>query len=139
MMPSRENLFSFAAVRFVLWANALALFGIGTAALVSPIAFGAHVGGIAFTTPAALTDFRAVYGGLHYAIALTLWSSSRSKNLVRRGLLLALLAMGGLVFGRMVGVVANGGIDRLTFLLLLPELFGVALNGAVLWWSAEPQ
>jgi hypothetical protein len=52
-------------------------------------------------TPAAVSDFRAVYGGLHYAIALTLWASSRATRLFRHGLFLALLTVGGLAFGRM--------------------------------------
>jgi len=42
----------------------------------------------------------------------------------------------GLAFGRMVGMVANGGGDRLSLLVLMPELLGALLNGAALFWSA---
>jgi hypothetical protein len=36
----------------------------------------------------------------------------------------------------MVGMVANGGGDRLSLLVLMPELLGALLNGAALFWSA---
>jgi len=36
----------------------------------------------------------------------------------------------------MVGMVANGGGDRLSLLVLMPVLLGALLNGAALLWSA---
>jgi len=48
----------------------------------------------------------------------------------------SLYSYSGLAFGRMVGMVANGGGDRLSLLVLMPVLLGALLNGAALLWSA---
>lgn len=120
--------------------NGLAFLGIGGSALLWPHAFGSFAGGIKLTTPAAVTDFRAVYGGLQLALATALLVCTVLKSLVRPGLFLSLLAVSGLAFGRVYGMAANGSVDHRSSLLLVPEVLGAAMNGCVcLWLARSPQ
>src|SRR5260221_10990181 len=56
-------------VRVIVCANAVGFLAIGALALLWPHPFGSFTGGIVLTTVPAVTDFRAVYGELHLAIA----------------------------------------------------------------------
>src|SRR5262249_38512993 len=123
--------------RVIVGANAMGFLAIGAVALLWPHTFGSFTGGIVLTTAPAVTDFRAVYGGLHLAIAVALFAWVASRPLTRPCLFLALLAVSGLAFGRVWGMVANGRADQLSLGLLAPEVLGVALNGALWWWSGR--
>lgn len=94
--------------------------------------------GIESLPPEALTDIRAVYGGIELGIAAYLFSRlARMKNL-HEPLLLATLIFGAMVVTRIYGIAADGSAVTITIVLLTIELLGAIISGAA-WWQAVKQ
>ncbi len=80
------------------------------------------------TTPSALTEIRAFYGGLQFGIGLFLVWCLRTPSRTSQGLLLIGLAVGGAGLARMFGILydhaptshhlANLGIEVVTVVLV---------------------
>ncbi len=109
----------------VLRASALAFGAIGAAWLFAPARLAPLVG-IELTSPTALTDARAVFGGLECGIAALLWWCARDAARVDFGLWLALAGFGGLAAGRVVGFALDGPGDAFGNALFAAELVGFA-------------
>lgn len=98
--------------------------------LVAPASFAQQAG--YSTTPSALTEIRAFYGGLQLGIGLFLAWCLRVPDRVLHGLLLGALAVGGAGLARTFGVVmdqaptshhlANLAIEAVTVLLVVVAL-----------------
>ncbi|MEX2208824.1 MAG: DUF4345 family protein [Myxococcota bacterium] len=102
-----------------------AVFGaVGLAWLLAPAQLGPLVG-IELESPTSLADARAVFGGLECGIAGLLWLCARDAARVELGLLAALLAFGGLAFGRLLGFALDGPSDAIGTALLGAELVGL--------------
>lgn len=92
--------------------------------------------GVESITPEALTDIRAVYGGIEIGIAAYLFSRLARMKDLHEPLLLATLILTGMVITRCYGMIADGSAVRITIILLTAEALGAVLSGAA-WWQAR--
>ena len=94
--------------RVLLWGVGLMLVAFGLAYLVSPVSMLELTGGTA-STPAAITDVRATYGGFQLGLgAFLCWSALASERVPSA--LLALSLVAGAIGGcRLLGVAVDGG------------------------------
>ena len=102
----------------------------GIGCLVAPASLAQQAG--YSTTPGALTEIRAFYGGLQLGIGLFLAWCLRVPDRVSHGLLLGALAVGGAGLARGLGVfidqaptshhLVNLGIEAVTVLLVVLAL-----------------
>ena len=115
---------SFERVLLAVLAAFVLLAGVGC--LVAPSLFAQQA---QFqTTPSALTEIRAFYGGLQFGIGLFLVWCLRTPSRTSQGLLLIGLAVGGAGLARMFGILfdhtstshhlANLGVEVVTVVLV---------------------
>jgi hypothetical protein len=121
--------------RAVLLVTALAFAGPGLGFLVAPDRLAGWLD-LAPGSVTARSDLRAVMGGLELALAACLALCALRAARLRDGLALQMLAIGGLVAGRLVSLGADGTPGALAWLLLALEIvllaFGV-LAAMNLW------
>jgi hypothetical protein len=117
--------------RLVLVLNSLGFAAFGLAFLIWPAALAGKIG-LAATTPAALIDIRATYGGFELGIAALLAFCAVSIGGTAFGLLAAACAFGGFAGGRLIGILASGGADRATWAFLALEIGSLLINLAAL-------
>lgn len=105
--------------------NALAWLPYGLFCMVAPT-YLQEIAGLAATTPTALTEVRAMYGGLQAAIgALALYGVLRPAQ--RPAALLALAFLfAGLASVRVAGALIDGGVGGYTWMALGFETFSLA-------------
>ncbi len=111
--------------RSVLAVSALVFLGIGLVFLAAPDSLLPRVN---ITAPpgTALTDIRAVYGGLDLGIGLFLifcWT----KRQYALGLTACAFTLSGLACGRIIGIAIDSNQDNITFILLAAEVIGAVL------------
>lgn len=109
----------------VLAISALVFIGIGLAFLTVPESMLPRVN---ITVPAgtALTDIRAVYGGLDLGVGLFLGFCFVRRQM-KLGLYACAFTLGGLAAGRIIGILLQREQDAITFFLLASEVLGAAL------------
>lgn len=115
----------------VLWGCALVFFIIAVLFTVKPGAMFADVG-LVVAGGSSMTELRAVYGGIHLAIAVFLAVCARRGSPARElGLLLSFLAFSALAGYRAIGMAVDGQQMTLMSVLLVMETAGVvfALSG----------
>lgn len=105
----------------------------GGAYLFNPALFAMN--GQALTTPAALTDVRAVYGALGIGLALFIAPGVFRASGHGHELRLAALTFGALTLGRLVGIVADGGDQSFNYGATAAE--GLLAIAALLLWLRE--
>jgi len=111
--------------RIILGISAMVFIGIGVAFLVTPQSLLPRVN-INATPGTALTDVRAVYGGLDLGIGLFL-AFCFVRGQLRTGLVACVFTLGGLSCGRILGIGLNREQDMITYYLLAAEVLGVAM------------
>ena len=104
--PSRPRQV-FLAVQALVWLP------YGIFCLASPGALG-QITGFALTTATAQTEVRAMYGGLQMALGLLALLALRRESLARSLVLVLGVATAALAFGRLTGVVLDGGLSGYT-------------------------
>lgn len=87
--------------------------------------------GIALTTPEAVIDIRATYGGLELGLAAFLLVAQARPAWHRAALLLSALCIGGFGSGRLAGILLAGEGTTLMWFFLAIE----AVWAAVLVWA----
>jgi hypothetical protein len=122
---------SFDRILLAVLASFVFLAGVGS--LLAPAVFAERAD--YSTTPSALTEVRAFYGGLQIGIGLFLAWCVRAADRTSQGLLLSGLAVGGAGLGRMFGLLvdqtptshhlANLGIEAVTLVLVVIALSSV--------------
>jgi Domain of unknown function (DUF4345) len=117
--------------RAALWGNTLVFAGLGLAFTFFSQQLGALVD-LTLSTPRALTDFRAVYGGLELGIALFLGFCALRPHRVQRGLGAAAATLGAMGVVRAGAILSTGAWDGTTLCLLGLELGGASLNALLL-------
>jgi hypothetical protein len=91
---------------------------------------------IQITTVSALNEVRANYGGMHFALGLLFFSGAFVGALKVSTLLVVALFTGGLVFGRLLGIVLDGIPNPFVLGLLVLEAIGCAV-ATMLYMSAK--
>ncbi len=88
--------------------------------------------GIHVDSSSGLGDIRATYGGLQIGLGLYLLFCSLFPPARLAGFLAATLAFGGLMIGRLAGILFDGMPDKISFGLLAVEATGLLMNFAFL-------
>lgn len=104
---------------------------IGVWCLVAPIQTSSGVE-ISLPTTTAIIDFRATYGGLLLGIGI-FFIICLKETYIRMGLILQALSLGGLAFGRVVGLILDGLPKPLLIYFLIAEIAGVVLAVFAFW------
>jgi hypothetical protein len=117
--------------RLFLAANALLWLPYGLYCLARP-GFLAEAAGVAATTATGTTELRAMYGGLQAAIGLLALLAALRRDLQGTALIAIAFLAGGLLAGRLWGVVADGGLSGYTFGALVLEGSLTALSTGLL-------
>jgi hypothetical protein len=110
----------------ILALASLSFIGFGVAFVMSPAEM-AGVVGLAAETPSALTEVRAMYGGLEIALGVVLLTMLRGATAQIVGLRVAAFAFGGLALGRLTGLVVDGFWQPFTWLLMAVEILSAGL------------
>lgn len=118
--------------RALVIVNGVLFAGFGLGFMAAPSFFsGLFTGGV-FSTPSAIIDVRATYGGL--GLGLGLWLLLCSKEHVRLGLVGSLIVLTSIMLGRVAGLIVDGNPNSFMLVFLGAEVAFVlatlyALNG----------
>jgi hypothetical protein len=109
----------------------VAAFGLfGLAYMFWPDPFARLLTGSAPASPNALTDVRAIYGGLALGLTTFFWLAYRGDtSLQRLGLTVSAFAFGFCALGRTLGIALDGSATAVTYASLAAEALVAA-------WSA---
>ena len=124
--------------RVVVILTGLITLGFGAAFLLVPAAMMEFVE-LDLTTPSALTEIRAIYGGFQIGLGTFLLICASNPTLFAPACLTGCLVLGGAALGRMVGMVVDGDPLQSIVLLFTLELSGAVLNGYALWTLRKSQ
>jgi len=113
--------------RFSIILSAIVFSGFGVAFLLFPL-FMASVVGIELSTPSAVIDFRATYGGLEIGLAVFFAICAFKESWIRHGLVAQAASLGGFAFGRIVGLILDGTPQPIIYYLLFAECAGCVLG-----------
>lgn len=115
--------------------NALVWIVFGLSFYAAPEAIAGELD-IELTSPTALADFRAIYGGAPLGIgiimALGLWRSTWMKP----ALMTIVLCTAGLLLGRLITMASPGGVGTIIYLFAAIE--AVVVAGSVWLYRAQP-
>ena len=118
-------------VRLYLALSGLFLAGYGIYCLIDPGLLG-RLTGLVIATPAAMTEIRAMYGGLELGLGLFFLISAVLPQTTRQGLFCMLLCLGGLGLSRGAGLLFDGAGDGYNIGALIYELGSAVLALAAL-------
>ena len=123
----------------LLWVLAVVFVFVGVAFIVAPGTFTEMAAGVAPSRPSALTDIRAVSGGVALALGVFFALSVGRSDWVAPGLVLGALVGGWLAASRLIGFVVDGGVTATQVSFTVIEVIVVALSLLALrgWKSVE--
>lgn len=122
------------AIRAFLVVSVLVWLPYGLYCLLQP-GFLAEGAGVAAISPTGSTELRAMYGGLQAAVGVMALAALRWTELRRPYLLLIAFLASGLGFGRLLGVLLDGGLSSYTAFALI---FEIAMVSAAVWLLRQP-
>ncbi len=117
--------------RIVLWLSALLFAAVGLCFLLAPAAMAARVE-ISLGGPIALSDVRAVYGGLQLGFGAFLFWAAAEPSRMRTALFAQLAVFAGLLLGRAVSAALDGLPQSPGYALIAAETVGLVLSLAAL-------
>lgn len=113
--------------KLILWLNAAVFAGFGLACILWPAEVAELTTGAVPATTSALTDFRAVYGGMMLGIGLLLALTTRRTMATRVGLQAVVLILFCMAAARLIGILVDGSPNQYMLLYLVAELGMAAL------------
>ena len=120
--------------RLVLVVTGTVFIAYGIAFLAVPVLMAAGAG-IALPVPTAVTDVRAVYGGLQLGLGCLLICWSRRPSLTTAGLYAIVATLGGITLGRTLGIVVNRSAETANVIVLAFEATGPICAFVALAWE----
>lgn len=120
----------------LLWILAVLFLVVGVAFIAAPGTFTEMAAGVAPDRASALTDIRAVSGGVALALGVFFALCAGRPDWVRPGLVLGALVGGCLAASRLIGFVADGGVTGTQVSLAITEVIVVALCLLALRWRS---
>jgi hypothetical protein len=102
------------------------LFGLGF--VFFPETLSLFVTDSAPTTSSGLTDMRATYGGISLGFALFLGITSRNSQFFSLGTKAIILVVGGMAFGRIIGMIQDGSPNEMMYINLVLEVVIVIIG-----------
>jgi hypothetical protein len=123
----------------LLWVLGVLFVLVGVAFIAAPATFTEMAADVAPDRPSALTDIRAVSGGVALALGVFFALCAVRPDWVGPGLLLGALVGACLAVSRLIGFVADGGVTATQVSLAVTEAIVVALCLLALrgWRSVE--
>lgn len=112
--------------RVLTFISALVFGGIGFVCLFFPVQVATGLD-MSLTTPTAIIDFRATYGGFLIGLGFFFVYCFFNKTFLRVGLIVQALSLGGFALGRMVGLALDGMPKMILVYLLIAEIIGSIL------------
>lgn len=116
-------------------ANALVWIGFGPAFYFAPEVLAGQLD-IALTSPTAIADFRAMYGGAPLGIGIFMAMGIWRRQWMKPALMVIVLATAGLLLGRLITMVQPGGVGTIIYLFAALELG--AIIGATWLYRVQP-
>lgn len=120
--------------RLVLVVTGTVFIAYGIAFLAVPALMAAGMG-IALPVPTAVTDVRAVYGGLQLGLGCLLICWSRRPPLITAGLYTIVATLGGITLGRTLGMVVDRSAETANLMVLAFEATGPLCALVALVWE----
>lgn len=116
----------------LLWTASVlfVIFGIGF--IIAPGFISMLITGGMPSTPSAIIDMRATYGGMALGIGLFFGFCARQSDKIHIGLIAALSSLSGIASARLIGILVDGSPTIFIWLLLVSELLFIALIIAAL-------
>lgn len=112
--------------RVLTFISALVFGGIGFVCLFFPVQVATGLD-MSLTTPTAIIDFRATYGGFLLGLGLFFLYCLFNKIFLRVGLILQAISLGGFALGRIVGLTLDGMPKMILIYFLIAEVIGSIL------------
>jgi hypothetical protein len=116
-------------------ANALVWISFGPAFYFAPEALAGWLD-ITLTSPTAIADFRAMYGGTPLGVGIFMAMGLWRRQWMKPALMVIVLVTTGLLLGRLITLVQPGGVG--TIIYLLGALEAGAIIGAAWLYRAQP-
>jgi uncharacterized protein YneF (UPF0154 family) len=116
----------------LLWITAALFVGFGVGFVVAPRKLAKFITGGSPSTPSAIIDMRATYGGVALGLGLFLGLCATRPLWVRPGLIASLLVVASIGAARVVGLVVDGHPNAFMLLLLATEVVFVGLYALAL-------
>jgi hypothetical protein len=112
--------------KFSIFLTACVYCVIGMMFLISPVYWAKGID-IEPLTPTAIIDLQATYGGCMLALGVFFIYCLKNAGLIRVGLILQAITLGGFGVGRILGIAVYGMPRPVLFYLLAAEVSGVLL------------
>ncbi|MFH2135658.1 MAG: DUF4345 domain-containing protein [Pseudomonadota bacterium] len=112
----------------LLRVTALSFIAFGMCFIAAPGYFSEALAGEMQTTPSALIDMRATYGGMGLGTGLVLWSLARQRETVVAGLIASLLVLGSIATARLAGCIVDGMPNAYMLIALVLEVSFFAMT-----------
>jgi hypothetical protein len=116
-------------------ANALVWIGFGPAFYFAPEALAGQLD-IALTSPTAIADFRAMYGGAPLGIGIFMASGLWRRQWMKPALMVIILCTAGLLLGRLITMAQPGGVG--TIIYFFAALEAGAIVGSAWLYRLQP-
>lgn len=110
------------------------LFGLGF--IFFPETLSLYITDTAPTTTSGITDMRATYGGISLGFAILLGITSRNSKLFSIGTKASILVVGGMAFGRIIGMMQDGSPNKFMYINLALEII-IVIIGLLLLLKVE--
>lgn len=94
---------------YLLRLTALSFITLGLGFVTAPGYLSEVLLGEVQTTPGAMLDMRATYGGLGAGVGLALWSLTRQRETIVAGLIVSSLVLTSIALARLAGFAVDGG------------------------------
>ena len=107
--------------KIIVWINCWLFVGFGLGFIFIPEALATSITGAAPTTPSAMTDMRATYGGMALGLASIFGLCAKNEGSIRLGAQGVLAVMLGLAVARVIGILFDGAPNIFIWLLLFAE------------------
>lgn len=102
------------------------LYGLGF--MFFPEAFSQYVTDAIPLSKSALIDMRATYGGMSIGFAILLWYMGSNRTTLKLGVMAVNLVVGGMAFGRIVGIIIDSSANQMMYIYLLLEILVIILG-----------
>lgn len=113
--------------------SALVFVGLGVAFLFSPASLSTLID-VSASSPTAMTDLRATYGGCQLGIGIFLGLCLLRRNWLEAALMLQAITLAGFATGRVLGIASDGPQQIVTYIAFTTEVAGVAIALISLVW-----
>jgi hypothetical protein len=113
--------------RYLVWANCALFAAFGLGFTFFPGLLSSIVAGSEPTSPSAVIDMRATYGGMALGLAFLFWLCTKDKQAVYIGVRGVLGLMVLLALSRLFGIIVDGSANSFMYLLLGAEVLMAVL------------